>query len=72
MLQISAIPRVFIMKKDAEDIRLSDPSAKFTPEQVMDFYSGTYPILTTARIEGPEIKGDEIEFRFLTTIGTKG
>jgi len=38
----------------------------------MDFYSGTYPILTTAKIEGPEITGDEIEYRFITTLGTKG
>lgn len=72
MLQITAIPRVFVLSQNGQDIRLSDPSGIFTPEQVMDFYSGTYPILTTAKIEGPEMTGDEIQYRFITTIGTKG
>lgn len=72
MLQINSIPRVFVFKQGGQDIHLSDPSGRFTPEQVMDFYSGTYPILTTAKIEGPEMTGDEIQYRFITTIGTKG
>ncbi|WP_316797373.1 PRTRC system protein C [Pedobacter agri] len=28
--------------------------------------------MTTTKIEGPEITGDEIEYRFITTLGTKG
>jgi PRTRC genetic system protein C len=72
MLSASLLPRVFVLKEREQDIRLSDPSGTFSPEQVMDFYSGTYPILTTAKIEGPEITGDEIEYRFITTLGTKG
>lgn len=72
MLSASLLPRVFVLKERERDIRLSDPSVSFSPEQVMDFYSGTYPILTTAKIEGPEITGDEIEYRFITTLGTKG
>jgi PRTRC genetic system protein C len=39
---------------------------------VMNFYSGTYPILTNARLTGPEIKKDEIQYRFESTMGTKG
>jgi len=72
MLSANLLPRVFVLKERERDIRLSDPSVSFSPEQVMDFYSGTYPILTTAKIEGPEITGDEIEYRFITTLGTKG
>lgn len=72
MLSASLLPRVFVLKEREQDTRLSDPSVSFSPEQVMDFYSGTYPILTTAKIEGPEITGDEIEYRFITTLGTKG
>lgn len=72
MLTSAILPRVFILQERESDIRLSDPSSNFSPEQVMDFYSGNYPILTTAKIEGPEITGDEIEYRFITTLGTKG
>jgi len=72
MFSASILPRIFILTQKEQEIRLSDPSTSFSPEQVMDFYSGTYPILTTAKIEGPEITGDEISYRFLTTLGTKG
>jgi len=72
MLNSAVLPRIFVLKGKEQDIRLSDPSGSFNPEQVMDFYSGTYPILTTARIEGPEITGDEIQYRFITKLGTKG
>lgn len=72
MLTASILPRVFVFKDKGNEVRLSDPSNKMSPEEVMNFYSGTYPILTTAKIEGPEITGDEIEYRFITTLGTKG
>lgn len=72
MLTANILPRIFVFKDKDNEIRLSDPSNKMSPEEVMDFYSGTYPILTTAKIEGPEITGDEIEFKFITTLGTKG
>lgn len=72
MLTSSILPRVFIFKDKEQEIRLSDPSGNYTPEQVMNFYSGTYPILTTAKVEGPEIRGDQIEYTFITTLGTKG
>ncbi|WP_426330061.1 PRTRC system protein C [Pedobacter sp. R-06] len=72
MLTADILPRVFVFIEKTREIRLSDPSNSFSPQQVMNFYSGTYPILTTAMIEGPEIKGDEIQYRFITTLGTKG
>lgn len=30
------------------------------------------PILTTAKIEGPEIRNDAIQYKFVSIIGTKG
>ncbi|MBB3971271.1 PRTRC genetic system protein C [Mucilaginibacter phyllosphaerae] len=51
---------------------MTDPNNNFSPEAVLNFYSGTYPILTTAKINGPEIKRDEIQYSFVSTIGTKG
>jgi PRTRC genetic system protein C len=38
----------------------------------MHFYANTYPTLTTAKTVGPEIKNDTVEYRFETTMGTKG
>ena len=72
MIVTTKLERIFLFKQNGQDIRLSDPSPAFSPEQVLNFYSGTYPILTTARIEAPEIVKDKWEFRFSTTIGTKG
>jgi len=66
------LPRVFIHTENGHEVRLTDPGAEFTPEAVLDFYSGTYPILATARIEVPEIVNDEFMYKFVSTIGTKG
>lgn len=38
----------------------------------MDFYSMTYPELTTATVHGPEWEDDKAVYRFKTTIGVKG
>jgi len=48
MLSASLLPRVFVLKEREQDIRLSDPSGTFSPEQVMDFYSGvSSPVFQT-------------------------
>lgn len=41
------------------------------PVEVMDFYSITYPELTTATPHGPLIEEDCAVYEFKTTIGTK-
>lgn len=51
---------------------LQDPDPKQTPEQVKDFYSGIYPELTNAAIEGPETKGATSVYEFRKAVGTKG
>jgi PRTRC genetic system protein C len=38
----------------------------------MNFYSNSYPILTTAKVEGPEILDDAVQYQFVSTLGTKG
>jgi len=69
----TAMERVFYFTSaDGEEIRLADPNGRFTKEEVLNFYSATYPILTTATIQGPELKDDEMQFRFVSTLGTKG
>lgn len=72
MLITTQLPRAFIHKEKEAEVRLSDPAEKWSPEAVLNFYANTYPILTTAKIEGPEIANDEIVYRFVSTLGTKG
>lgn len=72
MLTVNALPRIFIHTDNSEELRLSDPSDKLSVEAVLNFYSPTYPVLTTAKIEGPQIENDEIIYRFVSTLGTKG
>lgn len=72
MLSTTQLPRVFIHTIDRETIRLADPSDKLSPEAVRNFYANTYPVLTTAIIDGPEIINDEIQYTFSSHIGTKG
>ncbi len=72
MLATTQLQRVFSFKEKEQDIELADPSVSFSPEAVLNFYAQTYPILTTAKIEGPELKNDAIQYRFVSTIGTKG
>lgn len=72
MLITNQLPRVFLFDRQGTIIELSDPSADMTADTVLNFYSQTYPELTTARMEGPEIKNDRVEYTFQTTIGTKG
>ena len=51
---------------------LSDPNNELSVNEVMDFYSMTYPELTTATVHGPEWEEDKAVYRFKTTIGVKG
>ena len=51
---------------------LDDPNSELSVNEVMDFYSMTYPELTTATVYGPEWEDDKAVYRFKTTIGVKG
>lgn len=72
MLVSNQLERVFLFKNNDTEMELADPTPNMQPESVLNFYSQTYPVLTTAKIEGPEINNDRVEFRFVTNIGTKG
>ncbi|MEP2668895.1 MAG: PRTRC system protein C [Cyclobacteriaceae bacterium] len=72
-LQVTNIERSFVLvKSDEEQIPLHDFNPDLSPNDILNFYSGTYPLLTSATIEGPEVIGNKAEYRFLTKIGTKG
>ena len=72
MLLAIQLERIFILKNSGQEIRLTDPEPKWSVESVMNFYANTYPILTTAKVTAPQIKGDTIEYRFESVMGTKG
>jgi PRTRC genetic system protein C len=60
------------MKDKGNELTLSDPDAKWSVEAVLQFYATTYPILTTAKISGPLINDDAVQYRFESMMGTKG
>lgn len=72
MLISNTLPRVFIFSDKGQDIRLTDPDPNLSPEAVLNFYANTYPVLTTAKISGPEIKEDCVTYQLESVMGTKG
>jgi PRTRC genetic system protein C len=71
-MTVTSLERVFTFKNGSSDITLQDPNPGMLPNEVMDFFSNTYPELTTATVHGPKIENDRIVYNFKTTIGTKG
>ncbi len=55
-----------------QSLTLPDPGPDKTPEQVKAMYSGPYPELATAVVEGPQTKGDTSTYTFTRAVGTKG
>jgi PRTRC genetic system protein C len=72
MLIANQLPRMFHFEYKGTYLELADPSTDMQPVSVLNFYSQTYPELTTAKLEGPEIKNDRVVYTFQTTLGTKG
>lgn len=72
MLLATQLQRVFIFNDKDQEIRLTDPEPKWSVQAVLNFYSNTYPILTTAKVSAPQIKDDAVQYRFESAMGTKG
>ena len=72
-LQVQNLPRVFKFKEEDDDDKyLPDPNPTFSAEEVMEFYAGQHPELTTARIVGPTVEEGKVVFDFVTNYGVKG
>ena len=69
---IKGLERKFVFQKSGQGITLSDPDPSISAEAVMSFFSNIHPELTTATVQGPEIKDDYAVYTFKTTVGTKG
>lgn len=67
-LDIKGLKRVFKFNGQ----QLADPNVNLSPDEVMSFYSNTYPELTTSTVHGPTVEGDTAFYEFKTTVGTKG
>lgn len=72
MLVTNELSRIFLYDLNGVQLELSDPSKTMTPESVLNLYAQTYPELTTAKIEGPLILNDRVEYTFQAMLGTKG
>jgi PRTRC genetic system protein C len=71
-MKVNILKRVFLHKENGQEIRLTDPNEEFSVADVQNFFAGTYPVLTNAKVIGPEIKDDEAQYRFECTMGWKG
>jgi len=71
-LIVANIERKFVFEKDREEIDLPEINKDMSPQEVMDYYSLTYPELTSALVDGPHVKGDHVQYRFITKLGEKG
>ena len=68
-LNVTGMKRVF--KFGTRELK--DPDKNMTPDEVMQFYSATYPELTTSNVHGPKVDDNQrAVYEFKTTIGTKG
>lgn len=72
MLQTTHLERVFLFEEKGQKLSLADPAQSLSPEAVLNFYANTYPILTTATIQGPVIENDAVQYTFISQMGTKG
>jgi PRTRC genetic system protein C len=72
MLLATELERVFILKEKGGEISLPDPEPKWSVQAVLNYYSNIYPILTTSKVSGSEIKDDMVQYRFESVLGTKG
>ena len=74
LLQVTKLKRVFVIEKGGKekDIELPDPNPKMDTNEVVKFYSGTYPELTAGTVTGPTVEGNKAKYKVKTVVGTKG
>lgn len=68
MIEVKQIVRIF----KYQQLELADPGRELSPEQVVEFYSGVYPELVKATVEGPELQGTREIYRMERAVGRKG
>lgn len=71
-IDVKHLKREFKFKKNGVLVTLPDPNPQFSVEEVLRFYSGQYPELTTATLDGPNVDNNAAVYTVRTTVGTKG
>lgn len=71
-LDIKTLDRKFVVTINNESVTLTDPNPDFSPDEVMGFYSNTYPELTNSTVQGPVMSDEGAVYTFKTTVGQKG
>jgi PRTRC genetic system protein C len=73
-LQVETPKREFIVKKKSkkDNISLPDPHPDMTISEVINFYKGTYPEISTASVDGPKMEEGKAVYSFSTVLGDKG
>lgn len=67
------IKREFILIVDSEEITLSDPNPRMTPDEVRKHYMGAYPSIVSASMEGPAVQPDgSVKYTIKSSPGTFG
>lgn len=67
-LKVESVKRTFKFKT----LTLPDPNRLLNPEEVKASYALTHPELVNAKVIGPVLEGDVMEYTFQTSVGTKG
>lgn len=70
-INITKLTRKFELERNSTPIYLDDPNPNFSVEEVIEFYSGTYPELLNASHTHTELDGNII-YKFKSIAGTKG
>lgn len=71
-LEVANVNREFTFKRNGKDIPLTDPNPEFSVEEVLKFYSTSYPELTNGIVEGPKVVGDKASYTVSTKAGQLG
>lgn len=71
-LTITGHKRVFKFIKDKKEVELPDLDPIMSIDDVQKFYSTKHPELNNSTVSGPKVVGENAEYTFSTTVGTKG
>lgn len=70
-IELKKLDRKFELERNNTTIYLPDPNPAMSIEEVIDFYSGSYPELLNSSHTTAELDGN-IVYKFKTIAGTKG
>lgn len=70
-IDIKNLKRQFVLDRKDNPITLEDPNSDFTMDEVIDFYSTSYPELINSSYTSEE-KNGYVVYTFKSIAGTKG